>query len=569
MKSNADKNHDEVRKYQNSGVTYLKANQLGKAKVQFQQALTLYPDYEKALKALEYIASKCELPVESITGDSTVHADVCGENTPSLLHSEFTKIHCELDESENPPLSLLTHDINELLKKGASINWLDSGRYSLLHTACYKKNFEAAKWLLEKGMDPDIWGDENVCPLHLAAENLDLKILELLIQYGANINIKSRKYNSVLDHISMQCGRDTVESQKIIEVLEFLFAHGVDPNNSSFALINAIDGGNSLAVNLLLSKGVDHNNPWYPNLTRAITISVDYDIIASLIKYGADIIVHPRQNETREVSPLSLLRKPENIEIVKYLISLQDEERIEAALFNIFDTKSYPYDFNANYLANILISSGRYGNDKLANQLLTMIHEGYGSDFNLLVLAKDAVNILYLAIKLEKQEVVRWLLSQENVEVEDPQYFLSYILNCDTVKDKITVYNIVHKSKKIDLNFKDPETSGTILDHVLLQWQQVKNQKIFSQDEVKKYKDLTQFLVNVGVECEAEQQHVIQEVATSYNQKIDLNSQNQEIVVQPFHIMHQEGTTNNQEPNATASIVENITLAGENALDQS
>jgi ankyrin repeat protein len=83
-----------------------------------------------------------------------------------------------------------------MMEKGAPVDTQNEGGQTPLHKAVAYRRLSAAKFLLDRGANPNaeinakkypFWSGT---PLHEAAENGDAKMFDLLVEYGANINAK-------------------------------------------------------------------------------------------------------------------------------------------------------------------------------------------------------------------------------------------------------------------------------------------------------------------------------------------------------------------------------------------
>lgn len=122
--------------------------------------------------------------------------------------ARWTLLHCVLyhinDETDIDILKLL------LEQKDININAICDTSDSALSLAVKRKNYEAVELLLQKGADPDIFiteigceGEEGYIPdslLYLSMFNKDnFKMFKLLLKYGANINLKDKNGDTILD----------------------------------------------------------------------------------------------------------------------------------------------------------------------------------------------------------------------------------------------------------------------------------------------------------------------------------------------------------------------------------
>src|SRR6516165_3054304 len=80
----------------------------------------------------------------------------------------------------------------ELLHRfGVNVNGIPGGVPALAYILGWMKpdDISGAKWLLEHGADPNLaWAQSGESPLHIAAQRLDVKTVELLVSHGADVN---------------------------------------------------------------------------------------------------------------------------------------------------------------------------------------------------------------------------------------------------------------------------------------------------------------------------------------------------------------------------------------------
>ena len=81
-------------------------------------------------------------------------------------------------------------------KKNITIMRRDSQKIDL-HTVSEKGDYENVKLLLEKKFDPNGRNELYKTPLHLACKSLSPKVIELLLENGANVKaLSNTKYNT-------------------------------------------------------------------------------------------------------------------------------------------------------------------------------------------------------------------------------------------------------------------------------------------------------------------------------------------------------------------------------------
>lgn len=142
----------------------------------------------------------------SVNGDGNLPFDICDdEATLDYLESQMVSqgITQELiEKTRNSVESKMLIDIEELLQTGGDINASDESGVTLLHIACANGFINATELLLKRGAnvnacDKDLWTS-----LHAIAcwgNMTHIKILELLVEYGPDMNARTINDETVFD----------------------------------------------------------------------------------------------------------------------------------------------------------------------------------------------------------------------------------------------------------------------------------------------------------------------------------------------------------------------------------
>ncbi|KAL7060302.1 hypothetical protein AAHC03_09376 [Spirometra sp. Aus1] len=175
----------------------------------------------------------------------------------------------------------------EALRNGGNVNAQDGNGNTLLHLACDSTNLAMVELLLSYDADPNL-KEETLedTPLHIAARKRDLKILQALIRHNADVN--ARNFNG---ETALHCAvRKDGEA-----AMRLLLDAGVDVNardtDGATALHLAVSLGSLYAVKLLLLRKADpdrrEKNGRTP-LRRACEQGQSI-VLQSLIEAGAEV----------------------------------------------------------------------------------------------------------------------------------------------------------------------------------------------------------------------------------------------------------------------------------------
>jgi ankyrin repeat protein len=90
--------------------------------------------------------------------------------------------------------------------------------------AYYFETYDHARYMMERGMNPNVMSWHHVSLLHDMAQKGNIKKAKLLISHGAEINSVDEEYQSTPLGMAVRWGH--------LEMVEFLLRHGADPNTS-------------------------------------------------------------------------------------------------------------------------------------------------------------------------------------------------------------------------------------------------------------------------------------------------------------------------------------------------
>ncbi len=246
--------------------------------------------------------------------------------------------------------------------------------------ACQSKNIERIKVLIEAGADVNIKSNDYtlimlVCH-YFVYKNTEIstkiEVIELLINFGANVNVKNKYGDTALMIVSK------VYSESNTKIIKLLVNNGADINVQSelciyYPLTWAIYHGNIKIVKFLIEKNANINpicNIVHPPPLTLACQKNHYNLVKLLIEKGADVNKQSFQNIFKSITPLIVACEEGNIEIVKLLIS-------KGADVNASGARGYNILTNACKLNNlelvkILLASG--ADAKLDKRYITDIN---------------------------------------------------------------------------------------------------------------------------------------------------------------------------------------------------
>ncbi len=210
------------------------------------------------------------------------------DGTEPIVYAMQCALHAQLDVSPRARLE----SVRLLLDAGASANASvplgdATARIPILYFACVANDEPLTRLLLERGANPT--DGESV---YHAAQHDHRECLEALREFGAELSGRhGASGNTPLYFLATHRASNPI-SASVLRGMEWLLAHGADPNVRSFVAgenAGATDEGNSHA-----GKSYAGEVP----LHRVVASGYDASVVALLVAHGANITVRRRDGRT-------------------------------------------------------------------------------------------------------------------------------------------------------------------------------------------------------------------------------------------------------------------------------
>ncbi|KAN0142107.1 Ankyrin repeat-containing domain protein [Lactarius tabidus] len=93
-----------------------------------------------------------------------------------------------------------------LLERGVDVHAQDKEQYTALHGAAFKGKHELARVLLDHGADPNVRNEKGEIPLHLVPQDHECdKIATLLLERGADMNARDKDDATPSHPVAFKC----------------------------------------------------------------------------------------------------------------------------------------------------------------------------------------------------------------------------------------------------------------------------------------------------------------------------------------------------------------------------
>ena len=216
------------------------------------------------------------------------------------------------EDSGRTPLAIASdrgylRAVDTLLKRTLSDekNQKDLALWTAVWRNRYENRYEIAQLLLKNGASPNfLVGDHEgnsdcTSALMTAIDSSDLRMVELLIAHGADVNLSCKNGNSPFDKALSPAVRNSYDvalKQKSQKIVELLFASGLEVTAvdrfGSTTLMKAVQNYNYPVVERLIKMGVPVDAK-SKNGSTALMLAASavhrFDIVKLLIKSGADV----------------------------------------------------------------------------------------------------------------------------------------------------------------------------------------------------------------------------------------------------------------------------------------
>jgi len=120
------------------------------------------------------------------------------------------------------------------------INSVDCNKLSFLHEAISSNREDIAEDLLERGINVNIQDVNKNTAVSYAAANKKWKMLDIMLDYGVDLNIKLRHGNSLLWNVIFASSSKDMDRNKIIKKLLCLGANPLSKNENGYTPLSLV-----------------------------------------------------------------------------------------------------------------------------------------------------------------------------------------------------------------------------------------------------------------------------------------------------------------------------------------
>lgn len=243
--------------------------------------------------------------------------------------------------------------VRDLLEAGARPNEITG--QSPLFDAIYKNNFEIIKLLLDYGADPNLKDKKGNTPIDIAIENESNEIIKLLLDHGANKDMKNLEGVTPL-------GKAIINDD--VEAARLLLQSGANPNEMMNMAPNLIDLA-KLRNDLDIIDEIREMPELIGSAVYSAVVRDNYEMVLLLLTFGAN----PNLGTENGSTPLGAAISKGLIKIVKLLLENGADPNIEDTQFGL--PLNIALDIKSIELVKLLLEKGAAPLKEVLNKSLS------------------------------------------------------------------------------------------------------------------------------------------------------------------------------------------------------
>jgi len=381
------------------------------------------------------------------------------------------------------------------------IDQKDSKGNTFLNHCIKNENFEAAIWLIKKGIDVSLENNSGDNSFHLAIEKKeDLVLKKILDKELININEKDKFGRIILQDL-------VVEGE--LSLAKLLINYGADINsqdkNHRNVIFDALSYGDENFVLYLLNldnPSIDLNNidSELNTVMHHHEVSQNENIAQKLIESGADTTIANAKGETY----LTNIAKSDNTELAKKLIELSLSNGADVNTRTTFDNTIFMELVKVFSLVPTTEEERRKNILDIAKSILS-----YGGNIN--AVNQDKETALFTAARIGDIELISFLLNHEVnpniINIDGQTAFSELIYNGYECLDQILL--MLEFGANPTIKNLEGQTVFEVLNEIIL--------------HLHNKKDLTNKNLLEKINTQGQYMVILKEILNHTKEKLDLN----------------------------------------------
>ncbi|XP_048257810.1 serine/threonine-protein phosphatase 6 regulatory ankyrin repeat subunit A-like [Haliotis rufescens] len=312
-----------------------------------------------------------------------------------------------------------------LVDKGGDMSLVDEKNDNILHLACLCGQKEVVKYVLSQDIvDINGRGRQTTTPVMLAARNGHKEVVELLVKKGADLSLAYNTPGSNVLHLACFYGH--------VDVVKYLLSQDtVDVNSrgryKQTPMMRAAKNGHKEVVELLVKKGADLSlayNADGSNVLHLACVNGHVDVVKYLLSQDT---VNINSRGWRKRTPMMRAAEEGYKEVVELLVSKgADASLVDKRGNNLLHLACQrgQMELVKYIVSQDMVDINRRGLKK-RSPVMIAAESGHKEVVELLVnkgadaslMDKKGNNILHLACQMGHVEVVKYVLSQDIVDI--------------------------------------------------------------------------------------------------------------------------------------------------------